>query len=158
MHSALILACLFGAIAFGGVLAGITVDRLIVQRPAFRHLGATAWVTYGKHADLGPGLVLYPVVAIAHALLTVLSAIFIVRSPDLSAAAVPAYAATLLVVIGMALTIKAAPVMLSLRRATSDATGNERAFRDFWLWSTLRGVAQVIAFAANLWSLERVCF
>lgn len=153
MASSLITGLLLGASSFGGVLAGITVDRLLVQHSAFRRLGAEAWVDYSKQADLRAGLILYPLVAITHALLTLGGAIAISRSSGLSAAFVPAYSAAALALLGLALTARAAPVMLSLGKAASDAAAHQRAFDKFFFWSLLRGIAQVLAFAANLWSI-----
>ena len=53
---------LFLATLFGAILAGLTIDRYFVQRPAFEHLGAVAWGAYSRVADLGSGgLVLYAI-------------------------------------------------------------------------------------------------
>ena len=44
--------------------AGCVVDRVVVGGPAWHQLGAEAWAAYGRQADLGNGLVAYPMEAI----------------------------------------------------------------------------------------------
>jgi hypothetical protein len=60
-----------------GLLAGGNVDRAFVAMPAWQQVGATAWAEFSRHADLGNGLILYPIEAIGGALLTIAAAIMI---------------------------------------------------------------------------------
>ncbi len=60
------------ATLLGGILAGVNVDRTIVQMPAWRHVETRAWT---RKADLGNGLIFYPLVAIGGAILTVAAAV-----------------------------------------------------------------------------------
>jgi hypothetical protein len=53
------------------VLAGTGLDRILVQMPAWRVVGVAGWAAYGRHADLGNGLVLYATVAIAGCALSI---------------------------------------------------------------------------------------
>jgi hypothetical protein len=46
---------LFVATILSAILAGITVDRYFIQRPAFEHVGMVAWGEYSRHADLSRG-------------------------------------------------------------------------------------------------------
>jgi len=139
------------ATAFGGILAGATIDRGVVQGPAWHKLGPNAWADYSRHADLSPrGFAFYPAVGIGHALLCV--AAVVAASNDRRARA-PASIAALLALGGMVTTVKAAPIMLSVRHLGDDRTALERARRGFTFWSAIRAVFQVSAFAANVWTL-----
>jgi hypothetical protein len=136
------------------VLAGTGLDRILVQMPAWRVVGVAGWAAYSRHADLGNGLVLYPTVAIAGCVLSIAAAITLARERTArQPAAIPAYLAAALTVLGLLLTIKAAPFMLSLRHIGDDRLALQRAFDGFNWWGKIRGVAQISAFVANLWSL-----
>ena len=52
-----------------GIWAGGAVDRVIVGGPAWQELGAQAWAQYSRLADLGAGLVAYPIEGIGSTLL-----------------------------------------------------------------------------------------
>jgi hypothetical protein len=43
------------ATGFGGLLAGASADRYLVQVPAWRHLDVMIWAEHSRHADLGNG-------------------------------------------------------------------------------------------------------
>ena len=148
----LIIAATF----LGGILAGATFDRMIVQMPAWRRLGVRAWAEYSRKADLGNGLVFYPLVAIGGAVFTIAGAVaFHFDQTTPRSAAVPIYGAAVMVIGGLLATIKAAPKMLSLKRV-NDEDGLQKALRGFHRWSAVRAVPQVLAFIANLWSLVSV--
>ncbi|HEY8181757.1 MAG TPA: hypothetical protein VII32_05920 [Thermoanaerobaculia bacterium] len=140
------------ATAFGGVLAGINVDRMIVQFPALRTLGPETWGNYSRNADLAAtGMTLYPLVGIGHAALSVATAIAASRDRRSRTAAITAAG---LALGGMALTFKAAPFMLSVRKIGNDTVVLERARRGFNYWSRIRAACQIGAFAANVWTLR----
>lgn len=75
----------------GGLLAGVNADRLVVQMPAWRRLGPSAWAAYSRRADLGNAAWLYPPLAFGAAVLNLVAA---VRFPS-SAAATSAVCAAL---------------------------------------------------------------
>jgi hypothetical protein len=150
LRSLLVLAAFLG-----GILGGTAVDRMIVGFPAWRRVGAAAWAAYSREADLGNGLILYPLVAIGHALLTITVAIGLhlsARRPALPAADT----AAALALAGLIITLRAAPVMLGLRRVSDEPHALDRAFRRFAGWSLPRAIAQVLSFVANLWTLARL--
>ena len=66
---------LVGATILAGLLAGGVFDRVIVGGPAWHQLGAETWAEYSRHADLGIGLVAYPVEGIGVPLLLLAAAI-----------------------------------------------------------------------------------
>jgi hypothetical protein len=66
----------------------------------------------------------------------------------------PLYCAVGLSIVGLLLTVKAAPIMLSLAKPQS-ADAVQRAFDEFFVWGLyLRGTADTLAFAALLWALS----
>lgn len=145
---------LVAATLLGGLLAGMNVDRAFVAMPAWKEVGAAAWAAFSQKADLGNGLFLYPFEAIGAALLnigTVLSyRLDRVKSPSKP---LPFYLATLLAIGGLLVTAKAAPIMLNVPHLGGDPLAVQKAFEGFNFWGGIRGLFQVGAFAANLWSL-----
>jgi hypothetical protein len=56
---------LIAAAFVSGLLAGGNIDRAFVAMPAWQEVGATNWAEFSRHADLGNGMWLYPIEAIA---------------------------------------------------------------------------------------------
>src|SRR5262252_5800221 len=75
MPSARTRLLLAAATLVSGILAGGVVDRVVVGGPAWHELGAEAWAAYSRHADLGNGIVAYPLEAIGGALLIISAAV-----------------------------------------------------------------------------------
>jgi hypothetical protein len=137
-----------------GILAGTVVDRALVGGPAWHALGAEAWAEFSRRADLGPGLIAYPVEAVGATLLLI-AALMSSRFDRDGGGRVtrPLVGAVALSILGLLLTAKAAPIMLSLR-AVQPPADLLRAFDDFFLWGIyLRGVVDVLTFAAAVWAL-----
>src|SRR5262249_661507 len=68
----------------------------------------------------------------------------------------PLYLAVAFSVIGLLLTVKAAPIMLGLAASQSPAAV-ERASGEFYFWGLyLRGTVDVLAFAALVWALSNL--
>src|SRR6266545_2975747 len=86
---------LIAATLLGGLLAGGNVNRNLVHMPAWRQVGALAWATFSRHADLGlNGMIVYPLEGIGGAVITIAAALaspFERTAPR--AAAVPLYLA-----------------------------------------------------------------
>jgi hypothetical protein len=138
---------MFAATIFSGSLAGATIDRFIVQFPAWRHLDIVTWAAYSRHADLGHGLFLYPFEAIGGFLLLAGASmqLFLLPQPA-KRFAIWVYAATLFAAMGLAFTFFAAPVMLSLRKTGSDPALLHDIFDRFYYFSFYRAVVQILAF------------
>jgi hypothetical protein len=131
-----------------GLLAGADVDRTLVAMPAWQQVGPIAWAEFSRHADLGNGLVFYPLIAIGGMLLTWAATVSchfdrsVRREVKLAL-----YAASALEVAGLLLTIKAAPIMLGIRHVT-DPAALQQAFAAFRHWGDLRGLSQLFGFVA----------
>jgi hypothetical protein len=145
---------LAAATLVSGILAGGVVDRAVVGGPAWHGLGAQAWAAYSRHADLGNGLVAYPMEAVGGALLIIAAAVsnYFDRSVH-SAVTIPLYCALVFSLAGLAFTAKAAPIMLRLALPQS-GSATQNAFDQFFLWGLyLRGTTILLTFIAITWSL-----
>jgi hypothetical protein len=138
-----------------------SLNRTLVEMPAWRHVGAEAWAAFSRSADLGNGRVLYPLAGIGGTLLDLAAAIALrlsARRP--LSVAIPVYGAALMSVCVLLLTTQAAPIMLSLPRIGDNPAALLRAFEGFYRWDSIRAVfgalgccADVLALAAILsWS------
>jgi hypothetical protein len=143
------------ATLIGGLLAGANIERAIVQNSAWHELGAVAWGAYSRHADLSTrGFVLYPVLGIGGALFSLAAVASFRRDAGTPRpAALPIYAGALLTIGGLLATTQAAPIMLGVAQLGDDQAGLQQALEGFVFWGDIRGVVQVLAFVANLWSL-----
>ena len=140
-----------------GLMAGATVDRFIVQFPAYRHIGVLEWARYSVHADLNNGIFLYPTEAISAFLLLILAALTIhFNKPHLDGARTPVYSAFFFALCGLVFTFFAAPKMLSLPMLGKDVSLLQDAFDKFYFWSSFRGVAQILVFLCSVWGMMRV--
>jgi hypothetical protein len=146
---------LVGATLISGLLVGGIVDRVIVGGPAWHKLGADAWAQYSREADLGTGIIAYPIEGIGATLLAIAAAIsnwFDGNSRRV--VTIPLYWAAALSLAGLLFTAKAAPIMLGLT-ATQSHADMQRAFEDFFLWGLyVRGSADLLAFVALVWALS----
>jgi hypothetical protein len=144
---------LVAATLVGGLLAGGDADRELVAMPAWQQVGPEGWAAFSRHADLGNGLLLYPLEAIGGTLLILGAALSMRRNQTAPRAAVVAiWTASVLALFGLALTLKAAPTMLGIK-ATADPQALRAAFEGFHFWGGLRSVCQVLAFFVMLLAL-----
>ena len=140
-----------------GVLAGGIIDRVIVGGPAWHELGAQAWAQFSRQADLGTGLVAYPVEGIGATLLILAAALSnYFDSNGRRGVSLSLYFAAAFSIASLILTAKAAPVMLSLA-SPQNAAAIERAFNEFFVWGLyLRGFVDTLAFIALVWALSNL--
>jgi hypothetical protein len=157
MASARTRVLLAAATFLSGILAGGAADRVIVGATAWHALGAPAWAQYSRLADLGPGLIAYPIEGIGSALLII--AAVISNHFDRAAAravSLPLYFAVAFSVIGLLLTVKAAQIMLGLVASQSSAAV-ERAFDDSTFGDFIFGDSSTVpAFAALVGALSNL--
>jgi hypothetical protein len=138
-----------------GLIAGLSLDRSFVALPAWRQVGVEAWAAFSRHADLGRGMLLYPVLGLGGPLLAMATAVaFIVESGPASAV-IPVFGSVALSVGHVLATARAGPNMLRVRR-TNDGVELERAFTGFEHWQAVRAVLQVLAFGSSTWALVAV--
>ena len=149
------LALLIGTLLLSG---GINVDRSLVEMPAWQHVGALAWATFSQWADLGRGLLIYPVQGIGSTLLLITAAliVFLKRKNLGRALALPIYVALLFAFGVMLTTTQAAPAMLSTTSHLRDPAALQQALTTFTLWQGIRSVCAWLASCALLWALVAV--
>jgi len=58
------------ALVADGILAGLSLDKVIVQLPARRRIGVSAYAAYARAADLGNGIAFYAAAGVGAAVLT----------------------------------------------------------------------------------------
>jgi hypothetical protein len=152
---ALLTEGLFVAAAgLGGILAGASADRSVVQLPAWKRVGTLAWAIFSRQADLGSGLLWYPVLGLGAPIATVGAAIAARMDSNIAGnAAFPTTLAAVLAVAHLFATSRAAPNMLAVGRVGDDERLLARALDRFTRWQAVSAVLQVLTFAANLWSL-----
>jgi hypothetical protein len=138
-------------------LLGTVIDslnRTLIEMPAWKHLGAQAWATFSRLADLGNGTILYPLAGIGGLLLVLAAAIVFRlgrRRPWF--VAIPVYGAALMVIGVILTTTQAAPFMLSLRRIGDDPRALQQAFEGFYRWDAIRAVIGVVEGFFEIWAL-----
>lgn len=136
----------------GGLAAAL--NRTLVEMPAWHHLGAGAWATFSRMADLGNGEIMYPLVGIGGTASILAAAIafrFSSRRPW--SVALPVYGAALMAVCGLLTTTQAAPIMLSLHRIGDDPAALRQAFEGFYRWDSIRAVFGALGYCAEIWAL-----
>ena len=144
------------ATALNGILGGVGIVRSLVDMPAWRRVGALAWADFSRHADLGNGLALYPLLGIGGAVAAIGAVIaYRLGGRVPKSAALPLHLGAIFAILGMIATAFAAPQMLSLR-APLDAEALQHAFDRFELWGDIRAVVQALAAGANVWAIARV--
>src|SRR5215469_17323242 len=151
----LLLALLIGTLLLSG---GTNVDRSLIDMPAWQHVGAVAWATFSQWADLGSGLLIYPVQGIGSTVLCITAAliVFLKRKTLGRAVALPIYVALLCALGVMLTTTQAAPAMLSTTSHLSDPAALQQALDTFTLWQGIRSVCGWLAIGALLWALVAV--
>ena len=155
MTSRLTLGLVIAAALSDSFLAGLNINRALVEMPAWQQTGPLGWAAFSRHADLAlNAAILYPGAAFAGLLLSVAAIISFHRDRTAPRRAiVPLYAAAVLAAAGLLMTLKAAPYMLSVPSLDNDAAALQQALDGFQFWGGIRGVFQVSAFVANFWSL-----
>ena len=134
------------ALLMGGILAGLSLDKVIVQLPARRRLGAVGYARYARAADLGNGVVFYAIVGVGAAALTV-AAFGIALAVNASATVrLLLGAAAVLSVLHSAVTGRAAPTMFRIGQAPDTPEALEPLLSRFARWSAVRAVLQVSTF------------
>ena len=144
------------ATAINGLLSGLNVDAAFVKLPARRRIGAVAYATFARGNDLGNGLVVYPLLGVGAALLTVLATALAYAERSSMEVLLLLSLASLLSLLHTFATTRAAPVMLSLEEAPDDETILAAKLDLFARWHAVRATFQVLAFFVLLWVLASV--
>jgi hypothetical protein len=141
------------ATAANGLLAGLNTDTALVKLPARRRIGAVAYATFARGNDLGNGLVVYPLLGIGAALLTVLATAIAYAGHSPVEVVLPLSLASGSSLLHTFATTRAAPVMLSLKYAPDDEALLRAKLDRFAHWHAIRAMFQVLTFFVLLWAL-----
>ena len=152
----LVISLLALATAINGLLSGLNVDTALVKLPARRRIGVVAYATFARGNDLGNGLVVYPLLGVGAAILTLLATVlaFVERSP-MEVLLLLALASLLSILHSFA-TTRAAPVMLGIKDTPDDEAILKAKLDRFARWHTVRATFQLLAFFVLVWALALV--
>jgi hypothetical protein len=141
------------AAAINGLLAGLNVDTALVKLPARKRIGARAYATFARGNDLGNGRVVYSLLGVGAALLTLLAAALAYAERSSMEMLLLLSLASLLSLLHTFATTRAAPVMLSLKDTPDDEAILTTKLDRFAHWHAVRATFQVGAFFVLLWTL-----
>jgi hypothetical protein len=150
------LSVVLGLIVVQQLLENVigTMNRTLVEMPAWRHLGVEAWAAFSRGADLGNGTILYPLAGIGGLGLILAAAIvFRLSSRRPWWVAIPVYGSALLAIGVILTTTQAAPIMLSLHHIGDDPRALQHAFEGFYRWDSIRAVIGTLEGCLEIWAL-----
>jgi hypothetical protein len=138
-----------------GLLAGVTVNRALVQLPTWERIGLIPWANFTRAENVGLESVFYPVLGLAALLLTLAAAIaFRLDRGTRGSRGFPIYSAAVLVVAWAVVTRGVlVPAMFSLRVAGNDTIELQGIFLTVVRWSRVNDILHVLTFGLNLWGL-----
>ena len=151
-------ALMVGATLLGGLLAGMSANKVLVELPAWQAVGVVQWALFTRASDQGVGLILFPVIGGGALILSVAAAVSF-RSDRFArrSGAWAVYLAPFLAIIALAVTILLlAPPRLSVLQAGDDATVLQPIAASVARWWDVKAFLHVLAFLANLWALASV--
>jgi hypothetical protein len=130
------------ALVADGILAGLSLDKVIVQLPARRRIGVAAYAAYARAADLGNGIAFYAAAGVGAAALTIAAFAVAVALGAPGAVTGLLAAGAALSVAHSAMTGRAAPAMFRIGRAGDDQAALAALLVRFARWSAARAAAQ----------------
>src|SRR5262249_27219273 len=120
MSADLLLILLAIGAVLTGLVAGVSLDKCVMQLPARHRIGIRDFAAFTRANDLGHGLILYPTLGVGAAIVTIAAALVSTSLP-LSASAVWAiHGSAVLAVLHSMVTARAAPNILMLRHPRTD--------------------------------------
>jgi hypothetical protein len=147
------LALLIASFAANGLLTGATLDQAIKQLPARKAIGAVAYSDYSRAADLGNGLIWYPVLGVGTAVLSVVAAVVGLVHHHTGAQSAALIALIIGSVAHMGSTALAAPTNISQRRAIGDDAALTAIFNKFARLNAVRAVLLVATLGIAVWAV-----
>ncbi|HEV2428318.1 MAG TPA: hypothetical protein VGV64_00515 [Thermoplasmata archaeon] len=137
-----------------GLLAGIGLNKAAVELPAGRRLGSVEFARFSRQADLGNGLILYPIVGLAAPALTIAAGVDLAYAHAFPAAAlVLALSAAGFGLLHLGTTAVAAPQMVRIGRLGDERAALDRAYERFRAWNLARSLAGLGMFFLTLAAL-----
>jgi hypothetical protein len=146
------------AVLWQGLFGSPLIVRGFIETPAWQHLGAVAWAHFSRYADLGTGLILYPIFGLISWVIALATAVsYRLDRTANRAAALPVYLAALFSIAAALTTVVAAPIMLGIMNLPEAGTGIQEGFSRFTLWGVyVRGAAFTLSFLSSVWAMVRL--
>jgi hypothetical protein len=148
-----------GAVLFAGLLAGVTLNRALVQLPAWQRIGVLAWADFSRAENVGIGAILYPALGLAALLSTIGTAlVYKLGRTKRFTTSIPIYTAA-----GVAITwalvtrVVLVPELFALNKIEDNALKLREIFVTVLLGSAVNDVLHVVGFALSLWALVALC-
>lgn len=142
------------AAAANSIAAGATLDQAIKQLPARRDVGALAYVDYIRAADLGNGLIWYPLIGIGATSLSVAAVVVGLRAKPGRTGTLALVVLAVCTVGHIAVTSRAAPMLLLVGRREFDAGRVASILDEFAALNALRAGLMVGAVVAIFWVIS----
>jgi hypothetical protein len=158
MQSSKSKAIAAAATLFGGILAGVTANRALVEFPAWERIGVISWANFTRAENHGVGAFFYVVIGFLALFFTILTAIaFRFDRSARRSDSLPAYAAAVLAVIYAVITRAIlVPAAFQMRAADSNSVNLQAIFSDVVRWSGVNDILHVFAFGFSLWAFAAI--
>lgn len=155
MSSLVTRSLVIGATILGGIIAGFSLNRMLVELPAWQHLGAEAWARYTRAADLSRGFAVYPTEGLAALILTLGAASSLHFDPRVPrSAAWPLYLAAVTALLAFIVTrFLVAPNVLCLKKGIADVGLLQQALVKTTQWWFAKTILHILTFVCNIWAL-----
>lgn len=144
---------LLTALLVNGLLVGASMDQSIKQLPARHRIGVVAYSEYSKAADLGNGIVFYPLLGIGAALIAVVAAVVGILGQPSGQVLIALWVVIALTVAHSAVTSRAAPTNISQRKAAGNEELLTAVFNRFVKLQTIRVSLHFLTLLALTWAL-----
>lgn len=154
MVSFVMRSLLIGATIFGGIVAGFSVNRMLVELPVWNQLGAEEWSRFAR-LELSRGLVVYPFEGLIALALSLGAAIcyHMARSARRQVG-LPLYIGALAAVLAFLVTrFLIAPQTLGLKDGVAQLGNLQMALMQTRRWWPIKAGLHLLTFACNVWGL-----
>jgi hypothetical protein len=153
MHTIITWVLALATIA-SGLLAGISLDKSLVQLPARHRMGVVAFAAFSRAADMGRGLLWYPLLGIGAPALILVAVLLQGVQGFRGTATLPLILTAVLGITHVLTTSRAAPILLQLRQhGTPDEATLQALYQRFTAWHTLRCILQIATFVMVFWAM-----
>ncbi len=143
-------ALMVTAVAINGILAGISIERSIIELPAWSSVNLSGFHDYSLAADLDRGLIFYPAIEVIAAALVIAAAVAGAAAGLSFNGLMLLYVSAVLSVLHSLITTRAAPNMLSLRNKALNKDEVKARFDRFKKWQDRRATLQLLTFLSIL--------
>jgi len=146
------------ATLFGGLLAGVSANRSLVQIPAWKRIGAAPWAAFTRAENHGLGALFYPAIGLAALLFTAATAIaFRFDRAARGSRSFPIYSAAV-VAVAWAVATRGfvVPALFSLGEVGNNAVELQGLLLSLARWWAINDVLHALSFGLNLWALTEV--